>query len=90
MEKLIIDLINKYLPPSTPTAKARMHQTRKKLKSTNQKEPIIQEEPPMIPLSQCTNTVFTNIINHKKLISTNLTGKFPVTSDRGSTYLFVL
>ena len=44
----------------------------------------------MTPLSQCTNTVFANIINHKRQIVTDLTGKVPVTSNSGNKYLFVL
>ena len=44
----------------------------------------------MTPLAQFTNTVFTKIINHKRQIATYLTGKFPVTSNRGNKYIFVL
>ena len=46
------------------------------------------EEPPITPLSQHTNTFFTNSINHKIKIATNLTGKFSVTSNRGNKYIF--
>ena len=44
----------------------------------------------MTPLSQRTNTVSTNIIYHKKQISTDLTCKFPLTSIREKMYLFVI
>ena len=44
----------------------------------------------MKPLVQHTNTVFTKIIDHKQKIATDLTGKLPVTSNRGNKYLFVL
>ena len=67
-----------------------MHQTRKDIKSTKQKYPMKLEETPMTPLEQCTNTVFTKIIDYKKKIATDLTGKFPVTSNRGNKYLFVI
>ena len=67
-----------------------MHQTRKNCKFTKTKELNTPEEQPMNPLVQCTNTVFTKIIDHKRQIATDLTGKFPVTSNRGNKYLFVL
>ena len=41
-------------------------------------------------LVQQTNTVFANIIYRKQKIATDLTGKFPVTSNRGNNHLFVL
>ena len=44
----------------------------------------------MTPLAQLTNTVLTKIINHKRQIETYLTVKFPVTSNRGIKYLFVI
>ena len=61
-----------------------MHQTKNKINSTN------PQYPPMTPLSQRTNTVFSNIIIHKMQISTDLTVKLTVTSNRGDKYLFVL
>ena len=42
----------------------------------------------MKPLIQQTNTVITKIIDHKRQIFTDLTGKFPVKSNRGNKYLF--
>ena len=72
------------------TDKGRIHQTRKNLKSTKTQELNTQEEEPMKPLEQRTNTVFTKIINHKRKIATYITVKFPVTSNRGNNYLFVL
>ena len=44
----------------------------------------------MKPLVQHTNTVFTKITDHKRQIATDLTGKPPVTYNRGNKYLFVL
>ena len=81
--------INKHLPISMATAKGHMHQTRKNLNSTKTQEPKTTEQQPMKPLVQHTNTVFTNIIYHKGKIATDLTGKFPVTLNRGNKYLFV-
>ena len=50
------------------TANGHMNQKRKNINSNKQHEPMKLEEPPMIPLSQRTNTVFTNIIDHKRQI----------------------
>ena len=44
----------------------------------------------MKPLVQRTKTVFTKIIDRKRQIATYLTGKSPVTSNRGNKYIFVL
>ena len=44
----------------------------------------------MKPLTQSTNTVFTNILDYKRQIATELTGKLPITSNRVKKYLFVL
>ena len=41
-------------------------------------------------MTQRTNTMFTKIINCKRQIVIYLTGKLPVTSNRGNKYLFVL
>ena len=82
-------LINNHLPPSMTTAKGHMHQKINNLKSTKPQEPKTLEDQPMKPLLQRTNPVFTKI-NHKRQISTNLTGKLPVKSNRGNKYIFVL
>ena len=87
---LKIDPINKQLPQPMATAKGHMHQTRKNLKSTKTQELKNPEEEQMKPLVQRTNTVFTKIINHKRKIATDLTGKSPVTTNMGNKYLFVL
>ena len=44
----------------------------------------------METLETHSNHVFTDIINPQQKIATNLTGQFPVTSNRGNEYLFVL
>ena len=64
------------------TAKVQMQQTRKNIKSIKTQVLKTPEEEPMKPLVQRTNTVFTNIIYHKQQIATDLTGKFPFTSNR--------
>ena len=67
-----------------------MHQTRKNLKYTKAQELKTPGEEPTKPLVQRTNTVFTRIIDHKRqvAIATDLTGKLPVTPNRGNKYLF--
>ena len=71
-------------------AKGHMHQTLKNLKSKNTQELNTPEEETMKTLVQLTNTVLIKIIDHKRKIATDLTGKFPVTSNRGNNYLFVI
>ena len=72
------------------TAKGNMYQTRNNLKSNNLQEKKTPEEQPMKQMVQRTSTLFTKIIDHKRKIATDLTGKFPVTSNRGNNYLFVI
>ena len=48
------------------------------------------EDPQMKPLVQFNNTVFTKIIDHKRQIATEVTGRFPVTSNRGNKCLCFL
>ena len=72
------------------TDKGHIHQTRKNLNSTNPQYPKRNYELPMTPMSQCTNTVFTKIIDYNQKIAIYITGKSPVTSNKGKNYLFVL
>ena len=44
----------------------------------------------MISLAQNTNTVFTKIIYHRRQMGKDLTGKLPLTSNRGNKYLFMI
>ena len=67
-----------------------MHQTSNNINCTNQQDQMKLEEPLMTPLEQHTNTVFADIINHKRQIETDLTGKLNVTSNRVNRYLCVL
>ena len=87
---LKIELITNHLPSPMATAKGQMHQTRKNLKLTKPQEPKTLEELPTKTLAQRTTIVFTNIIDHKQQIDTDLIGKLPVTYNRGNKYLFVL
>ena len=44
----------------------------------------------METLETCSNHVFAKIIDPQQRIATNITGRFPVTSNRGNKYLFIL
>ena len=72
------------------TDKGHMNQTRKNIKSNKQQYTMKLEDPPIKPLAQRTNTVFTKIIDHKRQITTDLTGKFHVTSNRRNNDIFLL
>ena len=67
-----------------------MHQARKNMKSTKQQEQHTNEEQPIEPLTQCTNVVFTKILDPKRQIATDLTGNPPITSNRANKYIFLL
>ena len=68
---LEMGLVNKHVPPSMATSKGHMHQTRNNIMCTKQQAPMKLKEPLMKPLSQCTNTVFTKIIDHKRQTETD-------------------
>ena len=72
------------------TDKVHMDQTRNNIKSTEQQEKMKLEDPLMKLLIQHTNTVFNKIINQKRKIYTDITGKFPVSSNRRKKYLLLL
>ena len=80
----------KHLPPSIAMAKGHMKQLGKNIISTKTLETTPTEEEPMETLETRFNYVFTKIIDNQQRITTNLTGRFPVTSNRGNKYLFVL
>ena len=86
---LTVELMN-HLPPSMATTKGHMKQIRKNIKSTKTHSNPPNTEEPTERLKTCSNHVFTNIIDPQERISTNLTGRLPVTSNRGNKYLFIL
>ena len=87
---LTIELINKHLLQSMEKDKGHMQQTRKGLKYTKTQQLKTPKKEPMKLMVQKTNTVVTKIIDHKRLLATDLTGKFPVTSNRENKYLLFL
>ena len=72
------------------TANVHMNQTRNNINSTKTQDPKRQEKPPMTPLAQRTNAVFNRIVEPKQQIATDLSVKFPVTSNMGNKYIFLL
>jgi len=44
---------------------------------------------PQEPLNACTNLVFVHIHAIDGVISSDQTGRFPITSNRGNAYIFV-
>ena len=86
---LKVELMN-HLPPSMATTKGHMKQIRKNIKSTKTQDTPPDEEKTMEILETRSNQVFANIINPRQRIATGLTGRFPVTSNRGNTYLFII
>ena len=86
---LTVELMNN-LPPSMSTAKFHINYIRNNIKSTKTQSMSPNIEEPMEILETCSNHFFTDIIDLQERIATDLTGRFPVTSNRGNRYLFIL
>ena len=88
-------LVRKHLPKSLPTAKGHLKLTRKNLRSTQPTAdpvtpPTIMTTAPALPEPQLrTNLVVVKTIELTGKIATDQTGRFPVTSSKGSRYLMV-
>ena len=67
-----------------------MKYIRKNVKSTKTQGTPPNKDEPMETLETHSNHVFTDIINPQQWIATNLTRRFPVTSNRVNKYLFIL
>ena len=74
----------KDLPNSMATAKLHMKQISKNIKSTKTPDTPPTEEEPIKILETWSNHVFANIIDPKQWITTDLTSRFLVTSNRGN------
>ena len=85
---LTTDAVNKYLKPSTATAKGHLTLIRKNLRSTKANYDTMPEGEP--PLLAKTNAVFAASAKMEGLICTDLAGWFPITSLDGHKYIFVL
>jgi hypothetical protein len=81
------ELVSKYLPKSVASIKGHLDQQHKNVRST---KPKPSSEPSFERLDRRTNTVFAHIFEPTGQIYTDLPGGFPIKSNRGSQYIFVL
>jgi hypothetical protein len=81
------DAINKHLKLTPATAMAHMNQRRHNIRSTST-EPIEKQRPSDTDLGSKTHLVFAVIVDQGQLY-TDLTGKFPVRSSKGNSYVMV-
>jgi hypothetical protein len=81
------DAINKHLKLTQATAMGHMNQRRQKIRSTS-KAPIEKQQPPDTDLGTKTHLVYAVVVDQGQLY-TDLTGKFPVRSSKGNSYVMV-
>jgi hypothetical protein len=81
------DAINKHLKLTPATAMCHMNQRRHNIRSTS-KAPTEKQEPPDTDLGTKTLLVYTVVVDQGQLY-TNLTGKFPVRSSKGNSYVML-
>jgi hypothetical protein len=81
------DAINKHLKLTPATAMGHMNQRRQNIRSTS-KEPIEKQQTPDTDLGTKTHLVYAVVVDQGQLY-TDLTGKFPVRSSKGNSYVMV-
>jgi hypothetical protein len=81
------DAINKHLKLTTATAMGHMNQRRQNIRSTS-KAPDKKQQPPVKDLGAKTHLVYAVVVDQGQLY-TDLTGKFPVRSSKGNSYVMV-
>jgi hypothetical protein len=81
------DAINKHLKLSPATAMGHLNQRRQNIRSTL-KEPVEKQHTPDTDLGTKTHLVYAVVVDQGHLY-TDLTGKLPVRSSRGSSYVMV-
>ena len=80
-------VIRRYLQPSVATAKGHLNQQRQR-----RRKPFYEETPPT-PITTRTHTIYAAILDRKQPTGnsfSDLTGRFPIQSNRGANYIFVL
>jgi hypothetical protein len=92
---LTAEMVEKHLPKSIATAKGHLQQQRKNLRSTKKMTEAEKIEEDNIdtkaePKEDATGEVYGKVVEYTTKIYTDLTGKFPHRSSRGSQYLFVM
>jgi hypothetical protein len=81
------DAINKHLKLAPATAMGHIYQRRQNIRSTS-KAPIEKKTTPDTDLGTKTHLVYAVVVNQGQLY-TDLTGKFPVRSSKGNSYVMV-
>jgi hypothetical protein len=81
------DAINKHLKLTSATAMGHMKQRRQNIRSTS-KETIEKQQPPDTDLGTKTHIVYAVVVDQGQLY-TDLTGKFPVRSSKGNSYVMI-
>jgi hypothetical protein len=81
------DAINKHLKLTPATAMGHMNQRRQNIRSTS-KAPAEKQQPPDRDLGAKTRLVYAVVVDQGQ-IYTDLTGKFPVRSSKGNSYVMV-
>jgi hypothetical protein len=81
------DAINKHLKLTPATAMGHMNQRRQNIRSTS-KAPIVKQPTPDADLGTKTDLVYAVVVDQGQLY-TDLTGKFPVRSSKGNSYVMV-
>ena len=89
------ELINKHVPKSVVAAKGHLDQESKKLQSTKTKVNPVEHDiaPSQENNNTKTNDIMCSIFETSELNSksySDQTGKFPITSFQGNTYIFVM
>jgi hypothetical protein len=81
------EAINKHLKLTPATAMSHMNQRRQNIRSTS-KAPIEKQQTPDTDLGTKTHLVYAVVVDQGQLY-TDLTGKFPVRSSKGNSYMMV-
>jgi hypothetical protein len=81
------DAINKHLKLTPATAMGHMNQRRQNIRSTS-KTPIADQPTPATDLGTKTHLVYAVVVDQGQLY-TDLTGRFPVRSSKGNSYVMV-
>jgi hypothetical protein len=82
-----VDAINKHLKLTPVTAMVHMNQRRQNIRSTS-KASIEKQQSPDTYLGTKTHLVYAVVVDQGQLY-TDLTGKFPVRSSRGNSYIML-
>jgi hypothetical protein len=81
------ETINKHLKLTPATAMVHMNQRRQNIQSTSN-SPIEKQQTPDTDLGTRTHLVYAVVVDQGQLY-TDLTGKFPVRSSKGNSYVIV-